>query len=364
MFRGFTIRHAAGRTTAQIEGLPPGGQPARRPCIIPVFMPMSGCAHRCAFCNQSAITGVRPDTPTAADVVRRVEAFLRLTPRRRPVQIAFYGGNFLGHPLPLVRELLAAAAGFAARGDAVGIRFSTRPDTVSPNRLAAVGDFPVTTIELGVQSLDDRVLSLSRRGHDAACAEAAAKRVKAAGFELGLQMMTGLPGDTSRSARQTALKMIALAPDFVRIYPTLVLHRSPLAESYRNGAFVPATLQEAVGVVSRLFLLFTAAGIPVIRMGLQADPSLSADGTVLAGPYHPALGEQVHSRIFYALAAAAIERHPGRAQPLVLHVHSRHHSRLIGARRANLRRLQRRFPQRPLSVRSNGGIGPHHLEVT
>lgn len=364
MTKVFTIRHAAGRTTATIAGLPPGGEPRRRPYIIPIFIPMCGCAHRCSFCNQTVITGTRSKAPAAGDVARSIENLLPLVQGRgRSVQIAFYGGNFLGLPKPLVRALLTAAAVYVHRGDAGGIRFSTRPDTISPGRLSAVAEFPVTTIELGVQSLDDRVLTQARRGHDAACAMKAARAIKAAGFKLGLQMMTGLPGDTPQGALQTAGKMVALAPDIVRIYPTLVLKGSPLAVHFRKSAFAPATLRDTIDLVSRLFLRFTAAGIPVIRMGLQADLSLSAGGTVLAGPYHPALGEQVYSRVFYALAAAVLTRHPDRDHPIVLQVHPRHLSRMIGAGRANLRRLQQRFGQPSLSICGSDQVGPHHLEA-
>ena len=363
-FKVFTIRPTAGRTTATVKGLAPGGRPGRRPCIIPIFLPMSGCEHRCAFCNQTAITGIRSTMPSADGVARTIQdLWPRRTPQDRPVQIAFYGGNFLGLPGPVVRDLLAAAAGPVAGGAAVGIRFSTRPDTITPDRLTAVGRFPVTTIELGLQSLDDHVLSLARRGHDAACTTKAARMIKAAGFELGLQMMTGLPGDSPRRALLTAEKMLALAPDFVRIYPTLVLDRSPLAKSYRRGAFAPPGLERTVGLVSRLYLVFAAAGIPVIRMGLQADASLAAEGTVLAGPYHPALGELVHNRIFLALASAALERHADGVPHATVRVHSRHLSRMIGAGRANLHRLRRRFPRRTITVCGDDRVGPHHLEV-
>lgn len=193
----FTIRHDNGRTTATINGLPPGGQKYAHPVIIPIFIPLSGCPHRCSFCNQTAITGVKPYILARSAIeqsIRRFLAFVR--DRERPVQIAFYGGNFLGLPERQVRALLETAAAHVARGDAASIRFSTRPDTITKNTLATIRDFPVTTIELGLQSLDDRVLTLTRRGHTANGSVDAARSVKSAGYELGLQMMTGLPGDT------------------------------------------------------------------------------------------------------------------------------------------------------------------------
>ena len=360
----FAIRHDNGRTFATINGLPPGGQKHARPFIIPVFIPSSGCPHRCSFCNQTAITGVKPYclSPSAIKPsIRKFLAFVR--DRERPVQIAFYGGNFLGVPQDEVRALLETASVYVACGDAASIRFSTRPDTITESTLATIRDFPVTTIELGLQSMDDRVLARTRRGHNANCAVDAARMVKSAGYELGLQMMTGLPGDTPRGALQTAEKFVSLEPDFVRIYPTLVLENSPLAERFRSGAFIPSTMEETIALVCRLFLKFTASRIRVIRMGLQADDALSSAGTILAGPYHPAFGERVYSRVFYRLAVAALVQHHGRHHALGIRVHPRHLSRMIGAGRENISCLKTRFKIENLSIRADTGITPHHLEV-
>jgi histone acetyltransferase (RNA polymerase elongator complex component) len=364
MAEGFTIRQTNDRIIATIDGLPAGGQAGARPFIIPVFIPMSGCPHRCAFCNQTAITGVKSHAISPSAVTHAIDTFLPFVrDRGRSVQIAFYGGNFLGLPEQHLHDLLAIATAHVTRGDVASIRFSTRPDTITENRLAAIRDFPVHTIELGVQSMDDRVLARANRGHNAQCTLNAARMVVSAGYALGLQMMTGLPGDTPRRAIQTARKLVALAPDFVRIYPTLVLRQSRLAETFRSGAFIPASLDETIALVSRLLLVFTAAHIPVIRMGLQADEALAAPGAILAGPYHPALGERVHSHLFYRLAKATLARAPRGFHAATIRVHPRHLSRMIGAGRENLSRLKTHFHLENLSVQADTGVTPHHLEV-
>ena len=360
----FSIRHLNGRTLAAARGLAPGSDIPPRPVVIPVFIPLAGCPHRCSFCNQAVITGLSLHHLSAATVEQTVRTWQpRVRDRNRPVEIAFYGGNFLGLPTGLVQDLLTAAARFVHRGEAGGIRFSTRPDTISPATLAAIRDFPVTAIELGLQSMDDRVLERNHRGHTAGCTAAAARRIKSSGYALGLQMMTGLPGDTMQGAEQTAEAMVHLAPDAVRIYPTLVLASSPLARQFRQGDFVPMGLSETVTLVSRLLLRFISSDIPVIRMGLQAEESLSSADTVLAGPYHPALGELVYSHVFFDLAAAALARHPDRQRPVRLRVHPRHLSRMIGAGRRNQQRLQARFQNPSLTIQPDEGISPHHLEV-
>jgi histone acetyltransferase (RNA polymerase elongator complex component) len=365
MSEPFTILYSSGRTAAVIEGLAPAGAPSGPPpFILPVFIPQSGCPHQCSFCNQNAITGVRSRPVSTTAVEHSVRTWLpRVQDKNRPVQIAFYGGNFLGLPNRQVKELLTAATAFIRNGDAGGIRFSTRPDTITPETLDTIRDFPVDVIELGLQSINDQVLAENRRGHTAACTFEAARRIKSAGYVLGLQMMTGLPGDTLRGAEQTADAMIRMAPDAVRIYPTLVLKDSPLAQRFRKGTFTPMKLEETTNLVSRLFLKFASAGIPVIRMGLQADDMLAKKDTILAGPYHPALGELVHSRIFFNLAATALARHPDLQSPVQIYVHPRHLSRMIGAGRQNQNRLQTLFRLASLTIHPDASIAPHHLEV-
>jgi histone acetyltransferase (RNA polymerase elongator complex component) len=317
-----------------------------RPFIIPVFIPHAGCPRRCAFCNQGAVTGAREEAFSPADLRRQVEGYLGLRSARRGgrAQIAFFGGNFLGLDGEARRTLLAEAALFCAEGRVDGIRFSTRPDTVSRERLEALKRFPVQTVELGVQSMNDRVLGRSLRGHTAEDTRRAVGLLRQAGYEVGLQIMIGLPGDDEAASMQTGLAAAALAPDFVRIYPTLVLAGSLLAEWYREGSYRPLDLEEAVGLARKLLLLFRGHGIPVARMGLQHTEELAAAGTVLAGPHHPAFGERVHAECFFEAASAGLGRSGASAGPeLRLEVHPRSVSRMQGLGRANAARLRAGF---------------------
>ena len=184
--------------------------------------------------------------------------------------MSFYGGNFLGLESPKILSLLAEADRFARSGAVDSIRFSTRPDTITPERLDLVSGFPVATVEIGAQSMDDGVLAQSRRGHSAEDTRTAVRRLKARGLEVGLQMMVGLPGDTPEKALETAREIAALSPDFVRIYPTLVLKNSRLATWYHQGRYAPLSLDAAVSDVADFYAFFSLRRIPVIRMGLQA----------------------------------------------------------------------------------------------
>lgn len=313
----------------------------RKPFIIPVFIPHAGCPHRCVFCSQEEITREPSGTASADAVSERIETFLRFKGANRgEVQVSFYGGNFLGLPHEEIRRLLAAADRYVRAGSVDGIRFSTRPDTITPDRLDLLSEFPVAVVELGVQSMDDGVLAESERGHTAADTRRAVGQLQSRGLLVGLQMMAGLPGDTPEKSLETARAMAALSPDFVRIYPTLVLKHSLLAAWHRQGRYVPLTLQAAVSQVARLHKFFVRKGIPVIRMGLQASESLDDPGTVVAGPYHPAFGHLVHSHHFLSCAARLLEKGPALRDPVVIQVHPRNISRMRGVGNKNIEILK------------------------
>ncbi len=336
-----------------------------RPLVAPVFLPQAGCPHACAFCNQAAITGRSVRHPTARDVRREIEKFLDFGSRRDgPVQIAFYGGNFLGQDADRIVALLRVAAEFVAAGRAEGIRFSTRPDTVDPQSLDRIAPFPVTVIELGVQSMNNEVLRLNRRGHDAESVQCAATALRRRGYRLGLQMMVGLAGEDPEATLASGRALAALAPDFVRIYPTLVLRGSMLARWYRQGSYRPLPLEEAVGMVKGLYLLFHRRGIRVVRMGLQSSPSLDAGGDLLAGPYHPAFGHLVHSRIFGdALLRGLAAARRNTTGAVEVRVHPASTARLRGMRNDNVRRAEKRYGPDTLRIMADASVDRRELVV-
>ncbi len=318
--------------------------PAQKPFVVPVFIPHAGCPHRCVFCDQTRTTGRTEPLPTADELDDAIGRFLGFRKEsRRYTEISFYGGNFLGLPEDKILFLLEHAARYVARGQADGIRFSTRPDTIDGRSLGLLEGFPVTTVELGVQSMNDQVLAASRRGHTARDAGNAVALLKETPYRLGLQMMVGLPGDAFPSAMATGEAVCALEPDFVRIYPTLVLKGSALARRYLQKKYLPLPLDEAVAQVKALYVLFTRKGIPVIRMGLQATDGLDTGADVLAGPYHPAFGELVHSALWRDALDRCVKPLGLRACPLEVRLHPRLISRVRGQHNENVDRLTRAF---------------------
>jgi len=280
------------------------------PFVIPIFIAHQGCPHQCLFCNQRSITGAAEGLLTAREVRETILGQLAW-PRRHsggPVQVAFYGGSFTGLAMERQRELLGAAQPFLAAGQVQELRLSTRPDYVTPEIAGFLRQHGVGIVELGAQSLDDRVLAASGRGHTVAQVRTAVACLKEAGIQVGLQLMLGLPGDCTATALASGRRAAELAPDLVRLYPCLVVSGSPLAELYHQGRYQPLSLLRAVALAGRLWAIFTAQGISVVRMGLQ--PSASLEKAVLAGPYHPAFGELVLSRLLFDRVRALLSARP------------------------------------------------------
>lgn len=300
---------------------------------IALFVPHAGCPHQCSFCNQRTISG-KAQPLTAAEV--HSAAQLALSSGGRGGEIAFFGGSFTAIDREYMLSLLKAAHGYIEDGSFDCIRISTRPDAIDDEILDLLEYYGVANIELGVQSLDDEVLSLNERGHTAATAERAARLIKARGFSLGLQMMTGLLGDDGSQSLQTAKKIISLEPDFVRIYPTVVLEGTRLFELWQEGRYRAQTIEQAVELCSELLLLFHSASIPVIRLGLHSGGSV--DEGFAAGAYHPALRELCEGRIYLTRALELLSKE--QAGDYCLAVAPSEISKLIGQKKCNLAALR------------------------
>ena len=181
------------------------------------FVPHLGCPQRCSFCDQHAITGgAKQPTPRQVEETCR-NAADKLGDNVQNTQIAFFGGSFTAIPQGVMVPLLEAAQKAMAEYGFQGIRCSTRPDAIDRNKLELLARYGVKAVELGAQSMDDRVLRLNRRGHTAAQTVEAAGLIRKFGMELGLQMMTGLYGDTDEAALETAHSFVALVADTARI---------------------------------------------------------------------------------------------------------------------------------------------------
>ena len=269
---------------------------------ISIFVPHIGCPNKCSFCDQRYITGVS-NAPHPEDVEQAVITAVKSKKfNPKTTEIAFFGGSFTAINRNYMISLLEVASSFVKVGLVSGIRISTRPDSIDEEILMLLKEYNVTAIELGAQSLNDRVLKLNNRGHSAQDVVKASTLIKKHGFELGLQIMTGLYADDNDSLERTAKKVIEIKPDTVRIYPTIVLMGTDLAALFLDNKYKPQTLSEAVKMAAKLYLMFTNAGIKVIRLGLH---SIKEEAFV-AGPWHPAFSELCQSQILLTKALTCL----------------------------------------------------------
>jgi histone acetyltransferase (RNA polymerase elongator complex component) len=335
-----------------------------RPFVIPIFLPHAGCPHQCVFCNQVSITGVKQNRVRPDQLRRQIRQFLEYKKEgRKPVQIAFFGGNFLGLKPEEIESWLELAGEFVSQGLVDGIRFSTRPDTIDAERLDILENYPVATVELGVQSMDDQVLVQAGRGHSSSDTIRAVEALKERQLDIGLQMMVGLPGDSDAQALVTTRKIADLDPDFVRIYPTVVVENSRLAQWFKRGKYVPLSLEDAVTLVKKIYLLFKQEDIDVIRMGLQATDDLEDGSTVLTGPYHPAFGHLVYSEIFWDKALAAIESVKYVKETLTIFVNPRSISKMRGLNNSNIKKLKKRYHFKLIEVVPDSSLAEEEMNI-
>jgi histone acetyltransferase (RNA polymerase elongator complex component) len=308
--------------------------------IIPIFLPNLGCRERCLFCNQKAAFEGPPSPSTVRNFI---EASLHRFPSEKKdgeKQIAFYGGSFTAIHRDDQVCYLKEVQPFLASGPIDSIRISTRPDALDEETLSLLKEYGVKTVEVGVQSMIDEVLLLANRGHCSADTVDAIQRLKQQGFEVGLQLMIGLPGDTCNRFLQTLDRVIELKPDFVRIHPTLVLKGAPLENLWRAGEYSPLSLDEAIQWLKKGLLRLDNSPISVARIGLQLTKELERD--YLAGPYHPALHQLVDSAIFFDMATALLRTSQKNGRVL-FSCHPKEVSNLRGQKNENILRLKKHF---------------------
>lgn len=263
---------------------------------ISIFVPHVGCPHMCAFCDQRTITG-SGRIPHGEDVRRICSEAVSRVKDPSETEIAFFGGSFTAIKRDHMLELLEAAKEFVGQGKFKGIRISTRPDHIDGEILGILKRYGVTAIELGAQSMCDRVLDANGRGHSAKDVERAAELIKSYKcFELGLQMMVGLYGSSPQNEVTSWKRITALSPDTVRIYPVVILEGTRLGELYKSGEYVPMELNKAVSLCADFLQDAERQGIKVIKLGLHASELVESQ--TLGGFYHPAFRELCEGEIY------------------------------------------------------------------
>ena len=311
--------------------------------IIPIFVPHLGCPNSCTFCNQKTISGQAKQV-TAKDVKNTIEYYLsNFKDNNKYVEVAFFGGSFTGIEEEIQEELLQAAFEFIKQKKVNSIRISTRPDYINKKILKRLKKYKVKTIELGVQSTNNYILSRCQRGHTFEDVKKASKLIRRKGFILGHQMMVGLPESTKLDEINTTKSLIKLKPKIVRIYPVLVIKGTKLEEEYKNNEYIPLTVNQAVERCKEIVAMFNKKNIKVIRLGLQNTNTIDEPGhnesEVVAGPYHPAFRQLVESSMWYDSIALKIKQFNTKVKIVEVRANSINNNNIIGHKKENIKKF-------------------------
>lgn len=265
---------------------------------IPIFISHFGCPNACVFCNQVKINGRETDV-TIEDLRNIIDEYLKILPKDSYKEVAFFGGTFTGISLGKQKEYLEGVKEYLDKGLVQGIRLSTRPDYINKEVLDQLKKYNVTTIELGVQSLDEDVLRKSARYYPIEVVYEASKLIKSYGIDLGIQLMPGLPGSTFETDFETAKKVVEIMPQNARVYPTLIIKDTEMERMYQRGEYEVFTLDEAIKRCRKIISLLELNGINIIRVGLQPSDDLRNGGVAVEGAFHPAFRELVDGEIYF-----------------------------------------------------------------
>lgn len=307
--------------------------------IIPFFVPELACPNRCIFCNQHTISGwVKP--LETKEIKPRIEQYLQsFKEDGRKIEVAFFGGNFTGIDIETQKDYLQEVKPYIDNKIIDSVRISTRPDYISEDKLIFLKRHGVKTIELGAQSFDNEVLAKSGRGHNSETTVEAANLINKHGFDLGLQMMIGLPSDTEEKAINTAETIVSLGAKNTRIYPTLVLHGTQLQNMYDQNLYQALTTQQAVNQAAKIVPIFVDANVEILRIGLHPSTDLQDGSGFVAGPYHPAFGDLVYSKVWENI----FEELKTESKSIIISVPQKQINSAIGHKSVNKISLLKRF---------------------
>ncbi|MCF0125439.1 MAG: radical SAM protein [Clostridia bacterium] len=312
--------------------------------IIPIFVPHLGCPNDCIFCNQKSISGQKTQM-TSKEAKEIIENYLKeMNNQEAQIEIAFFGGSFTAIEKEKQEELLSVAYEYIENKKVDSIRISTRPDCIDKSTLKMLKKYKVKTIELGVQSANDYVLKRANRGHTFEDVKKASRLIRLYRFNLGHQMMIGLPESTRIDEINTAKALIKLKPKMIRIYPVLVVKNTKLEKEYKDGKYEPLTVVQAVETSKEIVKLFIKKKIDIIRIGLQNTDEITEpqneESQVVAGPYHPALRQLVESGLWYDVILKKIKKLNTKVKKVEVVVNPVDANNVIGHKKENVKKLR------------------------
>lgn len=339
-----------------------------RTIILPFFLPYYGCKQRCIFCNQN-ISGDSTINQNALGFKKTMNKYLESlhkNPKRevRNIEIALYGGTFTGMRVSEMTYWLKQAGDFVEEGKIKGIRISTTPEMIDYKTAIFLKSFGVTTVELGVPSLDEKVLHTAKRSHQSHEVQVARDILKEVGIITGFQLMIGLPDETHNSRKQTLRRVCQMRPDFVRIHPTIVLAETGLEKLYKAGKYHPMSLQRAIVISANWVKCFEENHIPVVRIGLQPVDKMSERGVILAGPFHPSFGGLVREYLARKELLKRIREAGKESEEITFYVSNRKLSLFKGHYNNNVLWLKKKLPMvKDLKIKALEGLKDFQIQI-
>lgn len=322
---------------------------------IPIFIPHRGCPNECVFCNQRKISGMQKNV-TTKEVDNIISKYLEYFDDNKKIQVAFFGGSFTGIDINSQIEYLKIANKYIKSGKVDSIRISTRPDYISPTILKVLKKYNVRNIELGVQSMDNEVLRLSKRGHDNISVIRASLLIRYYGFKLGHQMMIGLPGSNEIKEIETIKSLLKLKPDELRIYPVYVINPSELYDMYVLGKYVPLTLEEAISRTYVVLRECKRSNVRIIRIGLQSTDEITSNNLGLVGPVCDNFAEYVMAKVVCNVIEENIKNKlkEDMINEIIIHVPLRYASIVVGPKKVNKEYLINKYKKYNLKIKLKG----------
>lgn len=332
---------------------------------IPVFIPHLGCPNLCVFCNQRAISGACniDESNILYEAEKTVSDAIKTVSPEDEVEIAFFGGSFTGIDRNLMISLLDMAQRYINGGFASYIRMSTRPDYIDDEVLTILSSYSVKYIELGVQSMNDRVLEKCKRGHTSKQSVEAINLIKNYGFLPVGQMMTGLPDSSISDEINTAGQIIKNGAVGTRIYPTMVFGKTELQFMSENGEYDVPSLENLVSRSASVLEYYLSSGVEVLKIGLHSGETLYGENGICTDNYHPAMGEMISSRVFYRRICQYLVGKETAGCDMILTVSKGFISKALGNGKENKEKLINRFGFSSVKVKENEGISEYGFNI-
>lgn len=328
---------------------------------IPIFIQHMGCPNQCVFCDQHTITGA--PFFCEASVRKDIDKALS-TMGNRVCEIAYFGGSFTGIDRGQMLRLLDLGREYTNRGAVCGIRLSTRPDYISPEIVEILLRYPICAVELGIQSMDDQVLAICKRGHNAADTVQACALLQKAGIPFVGQMMIGLPLSDTKSELKTARRICDMGACGTRIYPCIVFQNTALADMTRKGIYRPISIEEAVARSAAVLEVFASYSVPCLKIGLHDEQGLHDPTAYFAGPHHPAMGEMVRSRVLLHRIEAMLQKWGSvQGKTIQIEVPQGYVSIAVGQKKENKLRILEKTGAKSVKILENKLLSGYNITI-